>query len=238
MNSASLTFPLLRPAGLPPAVRTGAGLLILLAAVSCRPAGSTPAPRRTEFIPPPPEPARAATSTSAATWLSAWESVREELSRLSAELETEQAPYTGWSPAEYLEADPASLSDDELGCLVEYLRRGYFRVEREALVAWLERRKQHLGQSAAEPAVTGRGAIAHRLQSAMRNDEQMLVDLEAVISIYQRIDRSAFTVSESLTEPERARMLAEAVRLREAEQKTIAELDRRISDLQAELASR
>lgn len=201
-----------------------------LALSACDPPPAKDAPGFVrEFKAEPPEPRRAEQSSpEALRWLRAWESVREQKKELEEELKKAQKIFDENDFDAILARDPAELDAERLCSLYHLLTRGFFHVEREALLRFLEARARR--GPLPEPDAATR--LSGRIQTALYKDEWWVVDLESILEVYRKTGDEPIPIPEDLTEEETEELRAEVARLMEKERRLIAELDAKIDALQ------
>lgn len=194
-------------------------------------------PAGTAYVAPPVEARRNPNpSPEVHRWLEASASVRTQLTSLKTELASLQQFHVENHFDDFLALDPATLDAGQLTCLQHFLERGYFRIEREVLLHLLESRAARAAAAASsvttESAPAGQD-IAGRLQSALQRDETLMIDLETAIARYRAPGDDPFQIPVIISEAGVAALREKVTTLLGAERTYLAELDRKIQDLQA-----
>ena len=206
---------------------------ILAAALSaCGEQGpsGTPAPSRKNWralmappVPPPPPDA------SYVQWSSVWSDVRRRITELRAELTRLQTIHVENHFDTWLGYDPATLNPSQTVSLYQFLRRGYFTVEREAVAALLERRAQRA--AAPSPPAWTLPSLADRARAGMAADEITIIDLETALHYYRLPGNEDIYVPPDITSEELTELRAACRTMQEQARSSIAVLDARIASL-------
>lgn len=221
-------------------------------------AGGPPA-----YVAPAPEPRRNPhPSPEVHQWLQASQSVRTQLAKLHAELASLQQIHLENHFDDFLKLDPATMEPAQLYYLQHFLEHGHFRIERETLLQLLETTRSRQAASASlspasistfspesnsdsnadsnsdsaiapPPAAPPTSDIAARLQSALRRDETLLIDLETAIERYRSTGEDPIQIPPIISEEELQRTREKVANLLKTERLKIGELDGKIAALRA-----
>lgn len=169
-------------------------------------------------------------------WLQASDSVRSQLASLQEELAGLQKLHVENHFDDFLTLDPAGMEATQLCYLEHFLERGYFRIEREVLIKLLESRqaraRSNSGGHSLDDTAGSTGDISSRLQSSLRRDETLVIDLEAAIARYRAPGDEPFQIPVLLTEDQVNVLRMKVSDLLSEERREIAALDARIAALQ------
>ncbi len=191
--------------------------------VACEPAvKKKPSVRETGFPTPPLAPPAAPMKLDGTIrqWAAVWTEVKGRVTHLRDELRERQAIHRANHFDGWLGLDPAALSPQELVSLFEFLKRGFFTVEREAYLALLEGQVRRLGTEAV-PAWR-KETLKERTMASVEKAELTLVDLETALNFYRRTNEEDIYVPADLA-AEELHELREACRKMQDEARTSVE---------------
>jgi hypothetical protein len=184
---------------------------------------------------PLPEPRRTAhPSKETAQWLAAWRDLRTRLAPLEEALAEAQKVHAEYQFDAFLELDPQSIGKDQLCSLYHFLERGWFTVEREAVIHLLERRLERVSAS---PVITasGKPRLKDGFAAAMQRDELRMLDLESAIEFYEKPGDADFQIPSSLTEDELAELRGVVTEMLDDTLDTVSKMDEKIARLKSEV---
>jgi hypothetical protein len=202
---------------------------------ACGPSDESAAGPPPRYRAPLPEPRRTAKpSKETAQWLAAWRDLRTRLAPLEEALAEAQKVHADYQFDAFLELDPHSVGKDQLCSLYHFLERGWFTVEREAVIHLLERR---LERATAPPVITApaRPRLKDGFAAAMQRDELRMLDIESAIEYYQKPGDADFQIPTSLTEDELLELRGAVADMLEETLGTVAEMDEKIARLKSEV---